>query len=65
MFKKKSRSCVHEAFTYIQQIEIYKKNTVKIICVVLPSQIVKFSCIFQTQVDIYLLVHVIMTMIDT
>lgn len=57
-FKKKKRSRVHEAFTYIQQIEIYKKNTVKIICVVLPSQIVKFSCIFQTQV-------VIMTMIDT
>lgn len=56
--KKKKRSRVHEAFTYIQQIEIYKKNTVKIICVVLPSQIVKFSCIFQTQV-------VIMTMIDT
>lgn len=56
--KKKKRSHVHEAFTYIQQIEIYKKNTVKIICVVLPSQIVKFSCIFQTQV-------VIMTMIDT
>lgn len=56
--KRKKRSRVHKAFTYIQQIEIYKKNTVKIICVVLPSQIVKFSCIFQTQV-------VIMTMIDT